>query len=160
MSLTDLRIYTDGACIGNGMRENIGGWCFVVVGKDGLLYEKCEVDFNTTNNRQEITAVLRCLQYCHENKISDFIVYCDSQYVVNGFNDWMHKWRAKQWVRGKPAMPIPNIDLWKEMYRTRFLFDKVNLKWVRGHNGNEWNEYADQLIEYKMANQHTGKCES
>ena len=145
-----LQIYTDGACLGNGKKENIGGWSFVVVDGESLIYEECEIELNTTNNRQEITAVLNSLKYCHENDIVDFVIYCDSQYVVTGFMNWMHKWRSNGWVRGKPAALIPNYELWKEMYYLRFKFDKVDLRWVRGHNGNQWNEYADELIEQQI----------
>lgn len=145
-----IEIYTDGACIGNGKKDNIGGWSFVVVDGESLIHEECNVEFNTTNNRQEITAVLNSLKYCHENNFSDFVIYCDSQYVVNGFNDWMHKWFLKKWVRGYPPVLIPNSDLWKEMYLYRFKFDSVNLIWVRGHSGNQWNEYADELINHKI----------
>lgn len=148
-----VEIYTDGACIGNGKKENIGGWSFVVVGETGIkTHEECKVEYNTTNNRQEITAVLNSLKYCHNNSLTNFVIYCDSQYVVNGFNDWMHKWRAKRWVRGNPPQYIPNYDLWREMYQYKVKFEKVDLRWVRGHNGNRWNEYADKLINFKIEN--------
>lgn len=147
----EFEIYTDGACIGNGQKENIGGWSFVVVKGKSLFYESCEIELNTTNNRQEITAVLNALLFCQEKNIKDFVIYSDSQYVVNGFTDWMHSWRKKSWLRGKPPVIIPNADLWKEMYKVRFKFESVDLRWVRGHNGNEWNEYADQLIETELS---------
>lgn len=143
-----IEIYTDGACIGNGKPENVGGWSFVVIDGESLLHEKCEIEFNTTNNRQEVTAVLNALNYCYDNKIKNFVIYSDSQYTVNGFNDWMHSWEKKKWIRRSFSdnIHIPNSDLWKKMYSIWECFDTVDLRWVRGHNGNEWNEYADELI--------------
>ena len=147
---TEIEIYTDGACIGNGKKENIGGWSFVVVDKDGAFLEAVDIEFNTTNNRQEIKGVLNALKCCLDHKIYPFTLFSDSQYVVNGFNSWMHKWHRNRWVRGNPAELIPNADLWKEMWLLKQSFDKIELKWVRGHNGNKWNERADELINLEI----------
>ena len=145
---SEFEIYTDGACIGNGQRKNIGGWGFVCIERGKHFYETTGIEYNTTNNRQEILAVLNALRCCKEYNITSFTIYSDSQYVVNGFNNWMHKWKKKNWIRGTASKPQPviNKDLWQEMYKIRFEFDKVDLKWVRGHNGNKWNEHIDELI--------------
>lgn len=148
--ITESEIYTDGACIGNGKKENIGGWSFVHVDRNQNLIEAVGVEYNTTNNRQEITAVLNALQYCLDHKITLFTIFSDSQYVVNGFNTWMHGWRNKRWVRGNPPAEIPNADLWKKMWIVKQALGKVDLKWVRGHDGNKWNEYADELINKEI----------
>lgn len=147
----EFEIYTDGACIGNGNPENIGGWSFVFIQKGELFFKAVGVEKNTTNNRQEITGVLNSLRCCLEYKITDFIIFSDSQYVVNGFNSWVINWAKKHFMRGYPPAPIPNQDLWKQMYHIKDQFQSVDLRWVKGHNGNKWNEFADQLIEDEMA---------
>jgi len=147
----EFEIYTDGACIGNGKKENIGGWSFVFVSKGEKFFESVGVVFNTTNNRQEILGVLNALRCCVEHDISSFVLYSDSQYVVNGFNEWMEKWKRKEWRRGAFRDFIPNHDLWQDLYAIKKQFTGVNLQWVRGHAGNKWNEYADQLIEKEMS---------
>lgn len=145
----EYEIYTDGGCSGNGKRENVGGWGFVVVKNDVLIYEVAEVDCNTTNNRQEIKGVLNSLFYCYDNNITSFIIYCDSQYVVNGITKWIDGWAKKGWIRmeGYKPVVIPNADLWRQVFVAINKFDNVNIKWIRGHNGNKWNEYIDTYIQ-------------
>jgi len=147
---TEIEVYTDGACIGNGKKENIGGWSFVMVEKNEFFLEAVGIEYNTTNNRQEITGVLNALRCCLENKVSPFTLFSDSQYVVNGFNSWMHKWHRNRWCRGNPAELIPNADLWKEMWIVKQKLGSIELKWVRGHDGNKWNEHADELINKEI----------
>lgn len=146
---TQFSIYTDGACRGNGQAKNIGGWGFIVTENNMLIHEEVKIEFNTTNNRQEMTAVLNAILFCKENNIESFRICSDSQYVVNGFNDWMYKWAKKGWIRGKgiTLQVIPNADIWRQLYSETVGLMKVDLIWVRGHNGNKWNEYADKLIE-------------
>lgn len=149
----EIEIYTDGACIGNGKKQNIGGWSFVFVDNNEIFLEAVDIEYNTTNNRQEIKGVLYALKCCLDNKIAPFTLFSDSQYVVNGFNSWMHKWHRNRWVRGNPPELIPNSDLWKEMWELKQSFAQIELKWVRGHNGNKWNERADELINLEIEKQ-------
>lgn len=147
----EIEIYTDGACIGNGNAQNIGGWSFVVVEKGNLLLHSVGTAKNTTNNRQEMLAVLNSLLFCLENDVTDFTLYCDSQYVILGLTKWMDGWVKRGFKRGKPAFDIPNADLWKQLNYVKNQFDTLDLQWVRGHSGNKWNEFADQLIEKEMS---------
>lgn len=147
----EFEIYTDGACVGNGLKENIGGWSFVFVNDAKNFFEAVGLVFNTTNNRQDMLAVLNSLRCCVEYNITSFVIYCDSQYVVKGFTDWMFGWQRRGWIRGIQNTPIPNADLWKELYEIGQEFNTVNIQWVRGHNGNIWNEYAVQIIEKELA---------
>lgn len=144
-------IYTDGACIGNGKSKNIGGWSFCIVREDKLINQSVSVEFNTTNNRQELTGVINALTYCEINNLSSFTLFSDSQYVVKGFNDWMVNWRKKGWVKGAEKKPIPNQDLWMQLWALKQSIGHISLFWVRGHNGNKWNEYVDKLIEVEMS---------
>lgn len=144
-------IYTDGACIGNGKSRNIGGWGYCIIREGKLIHQEVKIEFNTTNNRQELSGVINALTYCQENNLGYFTILSDSQYVVKGFNEWMLNWRKKGWVKGLDKKPIPNDDLWKKLWWLKELLKPVFLVWVRGHNGDKWNEYADKLIEVEMA---------
>lgn len=146
----EYKIYTDGACIGNGKAKNIGGWGFAFITKDELFFKATGTEKNTTNNRQEIRGVLNALYCCIEYKMFDFSIYSDSQYVVNGINNWMHSWFRKGFKRGFPPADIPNADLWKEVYSTVSMFDRVDIFWVRGHSGNKWNEFIDIEIQKEI----------
>lgn len=133
-----LDIYTDGACEPN---PGQGGWGFVVIVRGMKFFENFDGHHSTTNNRMEMTAVLEALRYCEDG--SRPAIHSDSQYVVKGMTIWAHGWRRKGYMR-KPGIEMPNADLWKAMHREN---DRVQaaLKWVRGHSGIEFNEYADRL---------------
>lgn len=138
MNIPNVEIYTDGACSGN---PGVGGWASV------LLYEqhKKELygnDKETTNNRMELTAVIEALKAL--KRPCNVTLYSDSKYVIDSINkDWVYKWEANNWIKSdrKPAL---NTDLWKELLA---LLEVHNVKfvWVKGHNGNEYNERCDEL---------------
>lgn len=138
MNIPNVEIYTDGACSGN---PGVGGWASV------LLYEqhKKELygnDKETTNNRMELTAVIEALKAL--KRPCNVTLYSDSKYVVDSINkDWVYKWEANNWIKSdrKPAL---NTDLWKELL-TLLEVHRVKFVWVKGHNGNEYNERCDEL---------------
>lgn len=154
----EFEIYTDGACDKNGYKKNLGGWGFVFVDRQARNFmEQVKVVADTTNNRMEMLAVLNVLQCVWEHKITSFVIYSDSQYVVNGFNEWMMNWERVGWQRLTKygPQPVANVDLWKEMFLMKKELKNVDLRWVKGHNGNQWNEYIDERIQeemYKHAN--------
>lgn len=138
MNIPNVEIYTDGACSGN---PGVGGWASV------LLYEqhKKELygnDKETTNNRMELTAVIEALKAL--KRPCNVTLYSDSKYVIDSINkDWVYKWEANNWIKSdrKPAL---NTDLWKELLALLEVH-KVKFVWVKGHNGNEYNERCDEL---------------
>lgn len=138
MNIPNVEIYTDGACSGN---PGVGGWASV------LLYEqhKKELygnDKETTNNRMELTAVIEALKAL--KRPCNVTLYSNSKYVVDSINkDWVYKWEANNWIKSdrKPAL---NTDLWKELLALLELH-RVKFVWVKGHNGNEYNERCDEL---------------
>lgn len=138
MNIPNVEIYTDGACSGN---PGVGGWASV------LLYEqhKKELygnDKETTNNRMELTAVIEALKAL--KRPCNVTLYSDSKYVIDSINkDWVYKWKANNWIKSdrKPAL---NTDLWKELL-TLLEVHRVKFVWVKGHNGNEYNERCDEL---------------
>lgn len=96
---------------------------------------------NTTNNRMELLAVIRGLEALKE--YCDITIYSDSKYVVNGINEWLDGWIARNWkTAGKK--PVKNRDLWEQLVSLR-TGHSITLKWVKGHNGDPLNEEADLL---------------
>lgn len=141
-----IKIYSDGACLANP--GGPGGWSFCVEEHDAITITDKTIFFSggvnyTTNNRMELTAILEALTWCKDNKRSNVTIYSDSKYCVKGINTWMHKWISKNWDG------VANVDLFKNIYNLSKIV-KVHMEWVRGHDGNVFNEFVDGQAE-KMA---------
>lgn len=129
-------IYTDGACSGN---PGPGGWGAI------LLYKGVEKELSggepmTTNNRMELTAVIRGLSRLKEP--CAVTVYTDSQYISRAINEnWLKKWKAAGFTK---KGGLKNAELWRELDQ---LMEKhqVRVEWVKGHADNEYNNRCDAL---------------
>jgi len=130
-------IYSDGACKGN---PGAGGWGALLV-TDGHRKEICGGEANTTNNRMEMTAVIRALESL--KRPSTVEVHTDSQYVQKGISEWMAGWKRRNW-RTADGKPVKNQDLWLQLDALSQLH-RIEWKWVRGHAGHPENERADEL---------------
>jgi ribonuclease HI len=132
-------IYTDGGCEPN---PGQGAWAFVCVSP---YFEMSGFNPNTTSNQMEITAVLEAVKHAKEICATDILVVSDSQYTVKGFNDWSKRWRVNGWKRQEKGVfvPVKNAALWRELDSYRGF---LKLQWIKGHNGNEFNERADELV--------------
>lgn len=132
-----VRIYTDGACKGN---PGPGGWgALLKIGASEK--ELFGGEPQTTNNRMELTAVIRALETLKPPcKVA---VYTDSQYVQKGISEWLHDWKRRGW-RTADKKPVKNVDLWRELDRLAGMH-RVAWHWVRGHAGHPENERADAL---------------
>ncbi len=130
-----IEVYTDGACKGN---PGPGGWGWVV--PDGPWANGADPD--TTNQRMELMAALDALR----NLRGRVEVVSDSTYVVNCFRDrWWEGWLKRGW-KNSNKQPVANRDIWEpliDLYRSRE--DEISFRWVKGHDGNEWNDVADRL---------------
>ena len=135
-----IKVYTDGACSGNGKEGAIGGWAFCVIGEnDELIYSETGAEVNTTNNRMEFTAMLRALQWTEKNLSNNFIeYYTDSALLYNTLTQWIEGWKNNGWKR--KTGEIKNLDLVKQLYE----YSNKNFNHVRGHNGDKWNEWCDK----------------
>ncbi len=136
-------VYTDGACRGN---PGPGGWAWVV--PNGRWANGADPD--TTNQRMELTAVLEAVL-----AIDDPLeIVSDSTYVVNCFRDhWWEGWLRRDWRNSKKE-PVANRDLWEpliDLYQRRA--DDISFRWVKGHDGDEWNDVADRLAVEAAARQ-------
>lgn len=135
-------IFTDGACSGN---PGPGGWGAVLrfAGKEKELSggEK-----NTTNNRMELTAVIKALEALKEP--CEVRLVTDSKYVADGLSKgWARSWQKNGWRKAdkKPAL---NSDLWERLLTLTDIHG-VTVEWVKGHAGHPENERCDHLaVEY------------
>lgn len=136
--LTKVTIYTDGACSGN---PGPGGWGAILSVQEHSR-ELSGGEEQTTNNRMELMAVIKSLQFL--TRPCDCEVYSDSAYVVNAFDQhWIEGWQKKGWVNSAKH-PVSNRDLWEELLRLCKIH-KVKFIKVKGHADNEFNNRCDEL---------------
>ena len=135
--MTKVVIHTDGACKGN---PGPGGWG-ALVEHDGRTEELSGGEPATTNNRMEMTAVIRALESLPSG--TEVALYTDSQYVKNGIETWIHGWKRNGW-KTADRKPVKNADLWREL-DTLAALHRISWHWVRGHNAHPGNERADAL---------------
>jgi ribonuclease HI len=132
-----VQIYADGACRGN---PGPGGWG-AILREGGTEKEIFGGEPQTTNNRMELTAVIRALETL--GRSSTVEVYTDSQYVQKGISEWLPDWKRRGW-RTADKKPVKNVDLWQELERLAGKH-RVTWHWVKGHAGHPENERADAL---------------
>jgi ribonuclease HI len=130
-------IYADGGCRGN---PGPGGWG-VVLQSGGIEKELWGGEPHTTNNRMELTAVIRALEALKRPTATQ--VHTDSQYVQKGINEWIHNWKRNGW-RTADKKPVKNADLWQILDGLARQHE-IEWLWVKGHAGHPGNERADRL---------------
>lgn len=151
MAKSNLVIYTDGACAGNQYDHNTGGWG-AIIGEagDGRAIEIYGGEPRTTNNRMELTAVIRALETAAEMDPASIVVHSDSAYIVNCFHQkWYVRWRQNGWKNAK-KQPVENQDLWEALLALAERLP-VTFKKVKGHAGVDLNERADGLANRGIA---------
>jgi ribonuclease HI len=140
MTVTSARvveIYTDGACRGN---PGPGGWAATLRFGD-TEKELAGAEATTTNNRMELTAVIRALEALKRPVQAK--VYTDSEYVRRGITEWVTSWKARGW-RTADRKPVKNQDLWQRLDELAAAHE-IEWHWVKGHSGVPGNERVDQL---------------
>jgi ribonuclease HI len=119
-------IYTDGSCLSNP--NGPGGWAFCFIEDDGFLLCNSGSEKSTTNNRMELKAIIESLKFI--NNSDEYKIFTDSQLCINC--------ATGKWKRNK------NLDLWKE-YDNQIKNKNIKFHWVKGHNGNKYNELVDKI---------------
>ena len=132
-----IEIYTDGACRGNPGR---GGWAALLLSGEHER-EISGAEEHTTNNRMELTAVIRALEAL--KRPVQARVYTDSEYVRRGVTEWLASWKARGW-RTADRKPVKNQDLWQRLDELR-AGHRIEWHWVPGHAGVPGNERVDRL---------------
>lgn len=132
-----VQVFTDGACRGN---PGPGGWGAI------LRYGQHEKEiwggeYETTNNRMELTAAIEALRALNRRCRVD--LYTDSQYVRMGITEWLANWKKKDW-KNAARKPVKNQDLWRALDEESGRHE-IHWHWVKGHSGHPENERADAL---------------
>jgi ribonuclease HI len=134
---SNILIFTDGACRGN---PGPGGWG-VLLRAGTAEKELWGGERDTTNNRMELTAVIRALEAL--KRPVPVQVHTDSQYVHKGISQWIHNWKRNGW-KTADKKPVKNADLWQSLDTLSAQYE-IAWVWVKGHAGHPGNEHADRL---------------
>jgi ribonuclease HI len=142
----EIKIYTDGSCVGN---PGPGGWAAIILLRNG----KKEIfggEKLTTNNRMELTAAIKSLEYCNKKNVTKssletIKIFTDSNYVKDGITIWIKNWEKNNW-KTADKKNVKNIDLWKKLKK---LVESSNVDWfwIKGHSDNPMNDLADELAK-------------
>ena len=142
----EIKIYTDGACVGN---PGPGGWAAIIL----LVNGKKELfggEKLTTNNRMELAAAIKALEYFTKREEKQpskkhIRIFTDSTYVKEGITVWINSWEKNNWkTAGKKN--VKNIDLWKKL-KELIQTSQVEWNWVKGHSEDPMNDLADKLAK-------------
>lgn len=143
-------IFTDGSCLANGQTNNSGGFGVVILDNDlNVIDAVSHTELNTTNNRMELKAIAYAF-IKYGSKTNPPLVYSDSAYCVNTFNDWMFRWANNNWIKSDKKVP-ENLDIIQCYYEWYQKGYRINLQKVKGHSGVLWNELADLLATGKIS---------
>ena len=135
----DYIIYTDGACLGN---PGEGGWATIIINNKVKTEKKIfGSELSTTNNRMELTAVIKGLNSLPNG--SKVYIFTDSKYVINGIESWITNWKKNNW-RGSNKKEVKNKELWMLLDQATENL-QIHWNWVKGHSGDKYNERADKL---------------
>jgi len=142
----EIKIYTDGACVGN---PGPGGWAAIILLKNGKK-ELFGGEKLTTNNRMELTAAIKALEYFAKQEEKQpskkhIRIFTDSTYVKEGITVWINSWEKNNWkTAGKKN--VKNVDLWKKL-KELIQTSQVEWNWVKGHSEDPMNDLADKLAK-------------
>lgn len=133
----NVEIFADGACRGN---PGPGGWGALLRFKDNEK-ELYGAEADTTNNRMELTAVIKALESL--KRPCQISVTLDSKYVLDGIQSWIENWKKRGW-KTAAKKPVKNEDLWRQLDALK-QDHEITWNWVKGHSGHDENEKADEL---------------
>ena len=142
--------YTDGSAHPN---PGPGGYGIIGIENDVVSFVRSkQYKGPVTNNEMELKAILYVMLN-YGVKYDEWgqppIVYSDSVYCVNTFNEWMFNWARNGWVKSNKKIP-ENLDLIQAYYDFYQRGYRIDLRKVIGHSGNIGNELADKLATGKI----------
>lgn len=139
-------IFTDGGCSGN---PGPGGWAFIAI-QNGQRYGTSGAEAYTTNNKMELTAVIRALEwFIHARQTGEKARVCtDSQYVQQGITKWIFSWKKNGW-KTSDKKPVKNQELWQTLGKLSADI-QPQWVWIKGHAGNPHNEACDAMVRAEI----------
>lgn len=149
-----IHIFTDG---GFRPSKGFGAWAFVLVYQGEILHEFARAGPLTTSNQMELWGMIEALRHLREElPHRPAVLYSDSQYLVNGASYWVDKWVRNGWRTGDDK-PVKNRELWSLLHGLKTGLN-VYFQWVKGHDGNPYNERADKLCQEAIKEAYKNKC--
>lgn len=144
--MKSVKIYTDGACRGNGQENTIGAYGIIFIYND-IQKEIKKAFRDTTNNIMELSAVVEALSMLKEPCSVE--VFSDSAYVVNAINQkWLQNWQKNGWKTSNKE-PVKNRELWEKLIELLNMH-QVKFNKVKGHSDNPLNNRCDELANQAM----------
>jgi ribonuclease HI len=146
-----IKIYTDGSHISGD-----GAWGYIIIDedKDGKIKEifrESKAERETTNNKMELIAAINGIEKTISMKnldLKDITVYSDSMYLISGMNRWLKNWKKEGW-KTKFGKPVKNKELWVKLNILN-QENKIIWMWVKGHDGDKYNEDVDKMCKEKL----------
>tara|TARA_Y100000590_G_scaffold314054_1_gene355036 strand:+ start:247 stop:696 length:450 start_codon:yes stop_codon:yes gene_type:complete len=143
----EIKVYTDGACVGN---PGPGGWAAIIIIGDNKKIQLFGGEKSTTNNRMELTAAIKSLEYFDTKEGKELTaeklkIYTDSIYLKDGITIWINNWEKNNW-KTSDKKEVKNIDLWKKL-RLSEKSMKIEWIWIKGHSNDPMNDLADKLAK-------------
>ena len=149
-------IYADGGCSGNKRDAGCkGGWGYTILDSSGTsINSGSGKGFNTTNNKMELTAVIKGLEsliiilskYWGGSKKHDCEVRSDSKYVIDNYYDYLQDWKKNGWKKSKGGTVL-NKSLWKILSELTPEFKSLEFQWVKGHDKDKHNILVDAMAK-------------
>ena len=142
----EIKIYTDGACTGN---PGPGGWAAIIMSENNKK-ELFGGEKLTTNNRMELTAAIKALEYCTKQEkgqlsLKQIKIYTDSNYVKDGITVWINNWEKNNW-KTADKKNVKNVDLWKKL-KDLAKNSQIEWCWIKGHSNDPMNDLVDKLAK-------------
>ena len=137
--------YTDGATSNNGYSNSQGGWAFIIIKDNEIIYKNNGSIKNSTNNICELTAVIKACEYLEKYyPLENNIIYTDSAYIANCYiQKWYKKWISNNWLTSKKTKVL-NQSLWESLI-PYFEKNNFNFEKVKGHADDKFNKIVDGL---------------
>lgn len=151
MKKNRILVYTDGSTYEN---PGVGGFAYVALNwnKSEIIRKYSKFLDITTNNQAELLAIIYSVEWFLDNysEGKELIIFSDSEISVKGASEWMYRWDKENWIKKNPVTgkcyPRPNKKLWIRLYESVIKNkDRIHFNWIRGHNGDTYNELADKL---------------